>query len=559
VKFQRDISMLKADTKLDSFLTDLNDRKNVWWQLADRKRSSENSYDFFTNNQDQYFYEYSRFRNNRSEASRFSQYTEPQRYDQIYDDNREYQSRDFLSNYSNYSNDADKINFNFNTFYSKFFSNQNDINRTQRSFLNTDQNVNDYTSRSDSFRNISLKNDFTSSTRLNWTSRSTQFSSRSNEFDQRNDEYKSKIYNTKTENSDLNQKYSQKDEYDEKYSQKNHNQKDMSINFAEYDEQSNELYYEEVTIDSENKYETFVEFVKIEVSCIKCKKIFSFRNKLHKHLKEDYKTIKSTKTIRDKFVKSIDTSDSKTSDLKASTIVKFTTFTSNKSYDLVFRKWNYVEVLIKLRSDLNVKEDYVCLDTEIEAFLTNKQFVLKRLSTTYIHLITSSLTIRDIEANIHEIKKYVNFSIYFSSRNNSIKMIEIHRKMHLVKELKTNMLIKNDILKSKKFIIDVQEKKTTIRSCQNLIIDVKIHQRESFVRRNVVNQFAIVISSESFVKILYKIKDLFSNRDFLFESFSEVSIFIYAHVIDTRTIEIIVRNESAKSMKISRNFKLDVA
>ncbi len=29
VKFQRDISMLKADTKLDNFLTDLNDRKNV--------------------------------------------------------------------------------------------------------------------------------------------------------------------------------------------------------------------------------------------------------------------------------------------------------------------------------------------------------------------------------------------------------------------------------------------------------------------------------------------------------------------------------------------------
>jgi hypothetical protein len=333
----------------------------------------------------------------------------------------------------------------------------------------------------------------------------------------------------------------------------------MSINFAEYDEQSNELYYEEVTIDSENKYETFVEFVEIEVSCINCKKTFSFRNKLHKHLKKDCKTIKSTKTIRDKFVKSIDILDSKTSDSKASTIVKFTTFTLNKNYDLVFRKWNYAEVLIKLRSDLNVEEDYVCLDTEIEAFLTNKQFVLKRLSTTHIHLMTSSLTIRDIEANIHEIKKYVNFSIYLSSKNNSIKMIEIHRKMYLVKELKTNMLIENDIFESKRFIIDVQEKKTTIRSCQNLIIDVKIHQRESFVRRNVVNQFATVISSESFVKILYKIKDLSSNRDFLFESFSEVSVFIYAHVIDARTTEIIVRNESAKLMKISRNFKLDVA
>ncbi len=165
-----------------------------------------------------------------------------------------------------------------------------------------------------------------------------QFSSRSNEFDRRNDEYKSKIYNTKTEKSDLNQKYSQKDEYHEKYSQKNHNQKNMSINFAEYDDQKNELYYEEIATNSKKKYEIFVEFVKIEVSCIKCKKIFSFKNKLHKHLKEDCKSIESTTTTREKFVKSIDTSDSKTSDSKTSTIVKFTTFTSNKSYDLTFRK-----------------------------------------------------------------------------------------------------------------------------------------------------------------------------------------------------------------------------
>jgi hypothetical protein len=31
VKFQRDILMSKIDTKLNDFLTDLDDRKNVWW------------------------------------------------------------------------------------------------------------------------------------------------------------------------------------------------------------------------------------------------------------------------------------------------------------------------------------------------------------------------------------------------------------------------------------------------------------------------------------------------------------------------------------------------
>jgi hypothetical protein len=131
--------------------------------------------------------------------------------------------------------------------------------------------------------------------------------------------------------------------------------------------------------------------------------------------------------------------------------------------------------------------------------------------------------------------------------------------MHLMKNLKANMLINNDILKSKEIIIDVQDKKTIIRNCQNLIIDVKIHQRKSFVRRNVVNQFVKIILSESYAKISYKMKDLLSNRDFLFESSSAISIFIYAHVIDARTTEIIVRNQFAKVIKISRNFKLEVA
>jgi hypothetical protein len=221
---------------------------------------------------------YQRFRNDRSrsKSSRFSQYTESQRYDQIYDDNREYQSRDFLSSYSNYSNDVDKINFNYISFYSKISSNQNDINRTQKLFLNTDQNVNDYTFRSDSLRDTSLKNDSQADhIRLNWTSRFIQFSSRSNEFDRKNDEYKSKTYNTKTKKSDLDQKFRYKKKYEKNYSKDDRDQKmNASVNSAEYGDQENELYYEKSSINSEKKYETFAEFVEIEVSCITCKKSF---------------------------------------------------------------------------------------------------------------------------------------------------------------------------------------------------------------------------------------------------------------------------------------------
>ncbi len=137
--------------------------------------------------------------------------------------------------------------------------------------------------------------------------------------------------------------------------------------------------------------------------------------------------------------------------------------------------------MIKLNFDLHIKSDYVCLDTEIETSLTDKQFVLKRFLKIHVHLMTSLLIVKDIEANVHEIKEYVNFSIYLSSKNDLTRTIKIYREMHLVKELKTNMLIKNDILVSKNIIIDVQQKRITIRSCESLIIDVKIHQRESFI------------------------------------------------------------------------------
>ncbi len=132
--------------------------------------------------------------------------------------------------------------------------------------------------------------------------------------------------------------------------------------------------------------------------------------------------------------------------------------------------------MIKLRSKL--KRNFVCLNTETEASLTDKQFVLKRLSATHIHLMTSSLTIRNIESNVHEFEKYVNFSIYLSSKDDFTKLIEIHREIHSVENLKINMLIDNDILESKEITINVQSKKTIIRNCQNLIIDVNIHQRE---------------------------------------------------------------------------------
>ncbi len=63
---------------------------------------------------------------------------------------------------------------------------------------------------------------------------------------------------------------------------------------------------------------------------------------------------------------------------------------------------------------------------------------------------------------MHETKKYVNFSIYLSSKEDSKRMTKIHKEMHLVENLKVNMFIDNDVLESKDIIIDIQRKKVII-------------------------------------------------------------------------------------------------
>ncbi len=140
----------------------------------------------------------------------------------------------------------------------------------------------------------------------------------------------------KTE-SEFDDEYQQQEKnYIKKYSEdeKKDQKQDVSMNFAKYDDQENELYYEEFSINSNEKYETFADFVRIEASCLQCKKIFSFRNKLHRHLKIDCKSIKTTNKSKSKVNESISISIDK----EESIIIKFIAFKIDKKYDLVFKK-----------------------------------------------------------------------------------------------------------------------------------------------------------------------------------------------------------------------------
>ena len=116
--------------------------------------------------------------------------------------------------------------------------------------------------------------------------------------------------------------------------------------------------------------------------------------------------------------------------------------------------------------------------------------------------------------------------------------------MHLINDLKINMLINNDILDSEKFIIDLEKEKTYIDSC-DIIVFIKIQRRSNdFVQRSIHIKTTIIISSRSkmIVNIHYLINIISRNKDFLFE-LNELNLTIYTYSMNVIIEIILIRND----------------
>lgn len=85
------------------------------------------------------------------------------------------------------------------------------------------------------------------------------------------------------------------------------------------------------------------------------------------------------------------------------------------------------------------------------------------------------LYIKNISITIHHSKNFIYILFYFFEIDNNGKpvLLEIKKKLNLVKKLKVKILVSNKILVPKKFILDLSNKKVTIFSC-NIKIQILI-------------------------------------------------------------------------------------
>ena len=100
--------------------------------------------------------------------------------------------------------------------------------------------------------------------------------------------------------------------------------------------------------------------------------------------------------------------------------------------------------------------------------------------------MTTSLIVRDFNINKHQTNEYALIFIYIKSKNESDKTTRacFRKKNYIVNDLKINIFINNNIMKSKNINVLSSKKIIYINNCK-IIVSVKIKSFEIIIIKSI--------------------------------------------------------------------------
>ena len=256
-----------------------------------------------------------------------------------------------------------------------------------------------------------------------------------------------------------------------------------------------------------------VNFVEIESMCDRCSAFFQSRSALYRHIKSGCNALK-------KIVIAQTGSDPPF----PRPILCFAAKLSALGSGLTFRGWSYTTTSISfdlaLLPAVSDPDTLVCLDTGCGVSLVDKTWLAKKYPSQKISTMPVPLKVRGIGTSRHESIKFVLTALYIPGldREGSEVYACIKCKLHLVEDLKANMLIGNNIFCTEGFTINFASASTHILSCGvTIIINARNHSQ--FLRRNVLADTTTFIPPKSEALINFQQIPLPDSCDFLFQPF----------------------------------------
>ena len=192
-----------------------------------------------------------------------------------------------------------------------------------------------------------------------------------------------------------------------------------------------------------------------------------------------------------------------------------------------------------------------------EVTLVDKGWLSKHLPIQKIKTMSTPLKVRRIGAFKHKSREFAALSLYFPGKNNIGQLVYafLTCEIHLVKDLKANLLIDNDIMSPEGFVIDVKGRSVLIGSCE-VTVPIDGRQRGQFLTRKLLTSQETVLPPQSEAMVLLVPLPLPDDRDIMFHPATKANLTLFTHIVDHQTSKVLVRNTSSKTLCIPRRHKL---
>ena len=290
-------------------------------------------------------------------------------------------------------------------------------------------------------------------------------------------------------------------------------------------------------------------------SCNVCKTPFPSRNKLFLHLR-DTKHQMSLRTV------SPTTLFAAHKDLSANVV--YSCAPPVVGSGMAFRSYNYLEIAMRPKPD--AADQAVCVDTGCGMTCIDRIFFREHYPNA-IACTIPPIDIVGMGGKTHSSSEYSIITIFlpgYKRENTNPVVAAIQREVHIVNDLPCKLLIGTDVLEPERVVIDLPNRKMTIRSCGDIQCPLKITPRGKPVEHRMVRTAkAITVPPRTRRLIPVRAKRLPVDRDFQFSphydtstAFLAISGIFPEAIVNSQSQCVAYHNTSDSPVKIPAHLRI---
>lgn len=184
----------------------------------------------------------------------------------------------------------------------------------------------------------------------------------------------------------------------------------------------------------------------------------------------------------------------------------------------------------------------------------DRAWLFEKTLTEKILKMSTLLKIRGIKSSRHKLDEFVSMFFYFPGieLTNRLAYAHIYGELYIVKRLKANLLMSNDILAIERVIINLANKFARISICQ-VTISVAAKPKSHPVQRKVLVNRSLMIYPESETLVQFVCSSFPDNQDFLFNATPHSHLTLFSHILNDLTYKVLVRNTLQQLVLLPRH------